>query len=139
MLYLIIVNVLWIIFSILLIIQDLKYKKVNIISLLGFFLNCLLIFYLERKYCFLLPLIFLTIGVLYFFVKKKHAFGSADYIVIIASSFVISEDTCSRFLILCGLLGILTSLFYKSKKFPMIPSILISVLISRFFQNSINN
>ncbi|MDR2667036.1 MAG: hypothetical protein LBB34_02890 [Holosporales bacterium] len=78
-------------------------------------------------------LIFTTVGIGYFGIKKAQAFGQADYIMIIANSLVIPKDSWANFLISCGLFGILTSLFYRSKKFPMIPAILISVLISKYY------
>jgi hypothetical protein len=132
MLLLTIGYVLWVIFGIFLSVQDLKHQKVSAMPLTGFLTSCFLIFYFERICCFLPLLAFAAIGIGYFLIKKEQAFGKADYIVIIANSFIISSDTWPVFLISCGTSGVLTSLFCRSKKFPMIPAILISALISRY-------
>ncbi|MDR1391330.1 MAG: hypothetical protein LBI95_03110 [Holosporales bacterium] len=121
-----------IVFGFLLVIQDLRKKAVDLLSIIGFLSGCALIFFNERKCCFIPFFIFLIIGILYFIVKRKQAFGSADYVIGFSVSLLLNQKNWPLFILLCGMFGVLTSLLFKSKKFPFIPSILASILLVRF-------
>jgi hypothetical protein len=77
-----------------------------------------------------MPLVvFILLGSIYFLIKKENAFGMADYIVVLAVSFLIPSTSWPIFLMLCGGLGISFSVVLKRKNFPFIPPILIAVLL----------
>jgi prepilin signal peptidase PulO-like enzyme (type II secretory pathway) len=72
------------------------------------------------------------IGIIYRFIRKRIAFGLADYIAVFGVSFIISPDNWHMFLVFCGGIGILIGFIQKpneSDHIPFIPAILISALI----------
>ena len=128
-----IVNCFVSIFGLILIYQDFRESKVGIIPVILFLLSCLGFYFINREICLIPAILFFAIGGLFYILKKKMAFGIADYIVIFSISFVLPKSHWPEFLAICGGLGILTSLYFKDKKFPFIPSILISLFMTKIF------
>lgn len=115
--------------GIILSIQDFKHQKVGVIPLFSFVIVCVLLGYFTREFCIIPFLIFIIIGLITYIFKRKQAFGLADYIMTFAISFIMPIDGLDIFIILCGILGILTSILFKKKKFPFLPIIFISSII----------
>ena len=133
-----VVYALIVIISFLLSFQDIKHKKVNLNLCVMFLLSCVCYGIIKKlSPCFFPFFIFSTIGILYFLLKKKKAFGAADYFIVFGISFVLDSEYWPCFLILCGLIGIIFSLLNKKEKeFPFIPSMLLSfftVDITKYF------
>lgn len=126
-------NCFLLLFGFILIYQDFRESKVGIIPVILFFLSCLGYYFINREICLVPAILFFAIGGLFFILKKQRAFGIADYIVIISISFALPQSHWPEFLTICGGIGVLTSLYFKDKKFPFIPSILISLFIIKIF------
>ncbi len=114
-------------------IQDLKSQSVSFLLLLGFFTFCAMSGIFHKNYTFIPVFIFLLIGLTYYVFKRHSVFGVADYIVVSAVSFLLSDAQVPYFITLCGVFGIVTSLILKSRKFPFIPAVLLSVLLAKGF------
>ena len=117
--------------GIILSIEDLKHKRVSISQLLIFLFCSLLcfIFSENREFCFWPFVIFLLIGATYFFIKRKQAFGLADYIIAIAVGFILPENQWPMFLVYTGIFGALIGIVRKERKLPFIPAIILSLVV----------
>lgn len=120
--------------SIVLSIQDMKYKGVSIIPLSVFCISCFVWYLLHQNCDLVLFGIFVFIGLITRIFFKKEAIGTADYLVILFVSPFLYNTNLSFVLILIGIFGIITSLFIKSKNIPFILPILLSVLIVNIFK-----
>ena len=109
--------------------QDLKSQSVTFCPLLSFFVSCLCIGIIETNLVFIPIIVFSLIGVAFYVWKGVIAFGSADYVVVGANSFLITDAQSLFFIILCGIFGILLSLILKKSKIPFIPAMLLSTLV----------
>jgi hypothetical protein len=107
-------------------IQDIRHGKVTLPALAAFLVGGILVFCFTSECSFAPLAIFVCIGGLYFLTKKKPAFGSADYIVVTAASFLLPHKTWPLFLLLCGAFGIASALALKTRRFPFIPAILLA-------------
>lgn len=110
--------------SISLIIQDIKYKEVNLLLCIIFFALCIIL----RSGFTIFPITcFILIALIYYIKYKKQAFGIADYILIFGSSFLINNiETAAYFILLCGLFGTILGFFYK-QTIPLIPAIILAI------------
>ncbi|MBR1479782.1 MAG: hypothetical protein IJ599_02695 [Alphaproteobacteria bacterium] len=114
-------------------IQDFREQKVGVLPLAGFVVSCLLVWhFLTHTFCIAPLIIFLLMGIAFWGVRKKRAFGLADYIVVFAISFVISPGGWYRFTALCGLFGIAVSIICRRRKFPFIPAIICAAMAELF-------
>jgi hypothetical protein len=128
--------------GIILCIQDFSRQAVNLLVLVIFTISCCSRTVFGHIPCYWPFVILVIIGIIYRFIRKRSAFGLADYIATFAISFIISSDNWHIFLMLCGWIGILIGIIQKSNEtnhIPFIPAILISALITRiqlldFFQ-----
>ena len=109
--------------------QDLKLQSVMLFPLLSFFASCLCIGIIETNFAFIPIIVFSLIGIAFYVWKGVIAFGSADYVVVGANSFLITDAQSLFFIILCGIFGILLSLILKKSKIPFIPAMLLSTLV----------
>ena len=128
--------ILFIIFisSVILSVQDIKYREVNIVPLLIFCISCFG-WYIMHPHCSLvLFCIFVCIGLSTKIFLKKESIGLADYFVILFVSPFLYNINLSLLLILIGIFGIITSIFMRSKNIPFILPILLSVLIVNLFK-----
>ena len=107
-------------------IQDINRRNVTLFPLSVFFIACCYIGILDKNFAFLPILIFVLIGL----ITKTQAFGAADYIVVIAVSFLITDEQSQFFILLCGVCGIITALIFEKQKFPFIPAILLASAIA---------
>ncbi len=121
-------------FGLILIFQDFKSQSVPVWSLIGFLIQCSVIGIVSKNFCYFPFLIFLGIGLVFYLLKKKKAFGMADYIVAFSTSFLITNDSWPFFIILCGSFGILLSILFRSRKFPFIPGILMAAMLTKIFE-----
>lgn len=112
----------------LLIIQDLKSQSVTYIPLFAFLSACIGIGIINKNFAFIPTIIFIIIGLIFFFWKHRAAFGLADYFAVFASSFLITDIQSPFFILLCGAFGVLLSIITKNCKIPFIPAILLSTL-----------
>ena len=125
-----------IVVSCVLVAQDVKFQKVNILWLAAFTLAC---FFLRKDGAtnFLPFYIFLAIQFVYFLLKKNWCFGLADYFVVFGACFILPYETWSYFLCLCGGFGILIAVIFKKRHqltaFPFIPAIIASTAVLLFF------
>lgn len=120
--------------SIVLSVQDIKYKGVSITPLSVFCISCFVWYLLHRNCNLVLFCIFVFIGLIIKIFFKKEAIGKADYFIILFVSPFLYNTNLSFVLILIGIFGIITSLFIKSKNIPFILPILLSVLIVNIFK-----
>lgn len=118
-------------FGIVLAIQDLKLQSVSFLSLLAFFVFCATDGIFHKNYTFIPVFIFLLIGLTYRVFKGHSVFGMADYIVVSAVSFLLNSAQVPFFIILCGVLGVITSFVLRQRRFPFIPAILVSTLLTK--------
>lgn len=134
MLFNIIVLLIIFISSVILSVQDIKYRCVSVIPLSVFCLSCLG-WYIRYHHCNLVLFgIFICIGMSTKIFFKKESIGLADYFVILFVSPFLYNTNLSLVLILIGIFGIITSFFIKSKNIPFILPILLSVLIVNLFK-----
>ncbi|MDR0695235.1 MAG: hypothetical protein LBF56_00460 [Holosporales bacterium] len=111
-------------------IQDIRRGKVALRVLASFLASCTLVFCNTHE-CSLAPFaVFVTVGGLYLLITKKSAFGSADYVVAFSVSFLMPHETWHLFVLSCGVLGSVSAIIFKSRKFPFIPSILGATLLA---------
>ncbi len=113
----------------LLIIQDLKSQNVAYIPLFVFLSSCVGVGIINKNFAFCPTIIFIIIGLIFFFWKHRTAFGLADYFVVFASSFLITNEQSPFFILLCGAFGILLSVITRNYKIPFIPAILLSTIV----------
>lgn len=115
------------IFELIICFQDIKSQAVNIWVLFSFLISCVFFgIFITRSFSIVPLLIFIFLGMFYYIVQRRYAFGLADYVVVFAISFLIPEDVWPFFLILSGAFGILSSIFYEKKRFPFIPALIFS-------------
>ena len=114
--------------------QDFKSQNVSALPLLLFLASCTGLGFATKNFCCFPLLIFFGISLGFYLLKKKQAFGIADYVVVLAVSFLISNDSWPFFLILSGAFGVVLSVFFKSPKFPFIPGILMATLFVKFLE-----
>lgn len=120
--------------SVILSVQDIKYKGVTIIPLLLFCISCLGWYILHPKCNLILFFIFICIGEITKIFFKKESIGTADYLISVFVSPFLYNTNLSFVLTLIGIFGIITSFFIKSKNIPFILPILLSVLIVNIFK-----
>lgn len=118
-----------------LIYQDFKSKSVSVFPLFLFLGFCGIIGFITKNFCYFPCLVFLGVGSGFYLLKKKQAFGIADYIVVFAVSFLISNDNWPFLLILSGAFGILIAIIFKNQKFPFVPSLLVATLLIEILEN----
>ncbi|MDR1475718.1 MAG: hypothetical protein LBI20_00125 [Holosporales bacterium] len=114
-------------------IQDFLRRMVNLLVLLIFTLSCCSKFFFGCTPCYYPFIIIIITGIAYHFIKRRKAFGSADYIVAFAISFMISSENWHIFLTLCGGFGALIGIIQRSRKeenIPFIPAILFAVAVT---------
>lgn len=109
--------------------QDLKSRSVTFLPLFSFLISGVLIGIINTNFAFIPIIVFTLVGITFYLWKKSQAFGIADYIVVCANSFLISDTKSPFFIILCGIFGILLSIILHKDKIPFIPAILISTLV----------
>ena len=114
--------------GIILCVQDFRAQSVSIIPLSLFVIGCSIYGIFCKDYSIMLPIIFIGIHILYFFISKKKAFGIADHIAIIAVACLVTTEQIPAFLMLSGINGVIISIFYK-KTFPFIPAILFATFL----------
>jgi hypothetical protein len=111
-------------------IQDFREQKVGVLPLAGFVVSCLLVWhFITHTFCIAPLIIFLLIGIAFWGVRKEHAFGLADYGIVLAISFVIPPNDWYIFIALCGLFGVAISVICKIRKFPFIPAIIYATIV----------
>ena len=122
-------------FGIILIIQDWRFMQIDLWAALGFLISCVTHNLLNRaEFCFVPFLIIVSIGVFSGILFRKKVFGTGDYVITFAISFVMPEQMWPFFLILSGGIGVLTSLILKESKIPFIPALIFaSFLIKLYF------
>ncbi len=123
------------VFGIILIIQDWRSKTVNPFPISGFLFSCIIDFFINSKSICLYPcFIFSIIGLFYWFILHKKAFGLADYIIVFAISFILPNSYWTLFLIMIGVFGGLIAQIHQEKKIPFIPALIFSIfLIKTYF------
>ncbi|MBQ9335614.1 MAG: hypothetical protein IJS10_03660 [Alphaproteobacteria bacterium] len=121
-------------FGIILAFQDFKSQHVSLIALTGFFVLCSIFGVINKNFAIYPILVFISIEGIYYFFRKKHAFGLADFIVVLAVSFLFSDEQSPIFIMSCGVFGALLSNLLHKKKFPFIPAILLSTYASKLMQ-----
>lgn len=109
--------------------QDIKSQSVTIIPLITFLVASICIGIIDANFALIPIITFLLIGIIFYFWRGTIAFGTADYIVVFAISFLITDDQSPFFILLCGAFGILLSIISKNRKIPFIPAILLTTLV----------
>jgi prepilin signal peptidase PulO-like enzyme (type II secretory pathway) len=119
-------------------IQDLFTRMVNLWMLIIFVLCCCLRLFSGITLCYEPFVVILLIGIIHWLVKKKEAFGLADYVVAFSTSFIISPEDCGLFLTLCGGIGVLLWFIQKTQKVknvPFVSAMLIAAMVLVLFEN----
>ena len=83
-------------FGIILAFQDFKSQHVSLIALTGFCVLCSIVGVINKNFAIYPILVFISIEGIYYFFRKKHAFGLADFIVVLAVSFLCLDYTPYR-------------------------------------------
>lgn len=112
--------------------QDILKQKISAKIALLFVVLCLAkSLIIGNVPCFFPFLSVCLIGIGFWFFSKKHVFGDGDYVFFFCSSFLINNSNWYIFITLCGIFGVITSIFFKGK-FPFIPAIVLSSLLCQF-------
>lgn len=127
---------LWLIFassSMWLIWQDMKYQKVEILSLIIFVISCYCVSE-TKNFCFFPLWIFILVQIIFYMFRKILCFGLADYFVVTGCCAFLTAENWNYFLLLCGLFGCCFGYFFRKKynqqKFPFIPAIIIATILT---------
>jgi hypothetical protein len=119
-----------------LIVQDIMYGRVHVILLICLVALCCAACYIENKRPCFIPLYIMSfISCVYYALRKIGCFGLADYFALFATSFLYEPANWPYFVMICGGLGIMTSLSFRNRKFPFIPAILVSGFITKFIDS----
>lgn len=123
-----------VIISCLLIIQDVKQKKVSLHLVLTFLAGCLYLGCTPGVTpCFIPFGLFVFLGIVYYVLRKAACFGIADYFLVFGLSFLFPPDTWQYFITLCGAIGCIWGMLNKEgQDFPFIPAILLAFYIIDF-------
>ncbi|MDR1488131.1 MAG: hypothetical protein LBI26_00025 [Holosporales bacterium] len=115
--------------------QDISQRKVNT-YILSIYVLAIIVFYRFENICILPSIIFLAIGIVYYVVKKKQAFGFADYILILVHSLLIKNSMWELFIICIGIYGIIFGvIFRKYQNIPFIPVIFLATITINFIKH----
>jgi hypothetical protein len=105
--------------------QDFVYRRVNLLLLLLYTVTAIAFnFHIPSIWP---PIIFASIGLIYWVWRRKQAFGWADYILVVANSFIIKDSTWPIFITCCGLYGTIFGIFCK-ETIPLVPVILLATV-----------
>jgi hypothetical protein len=108
--------------------QDIRTQSVNVFVVVLYITGS---FLTGAHFCIWPLVVFACLGTLGFLIKKRRVFGEADYAVVFGSSFWVDIHTWPLFIALCGAFGIITSLIFRGKTIPFVPSIIASAILSR--------
>jgi hypothetical protein len=117
---------------------DFRRQEVPFWLVCFYVLNCFLV---NHSFCPWPALIFFIVGIVTYIAKRRRTLGSADYLVVVGSCFIVHEYW-PAFIAICGAFGLATSYFFpqtNTDKFPFIPSILGATFLIRWLEGMCTN